>query len=100
VKDFESEIDLKLEQEEQEQEERDIQSRFFCALSNVLSTSDGRKVLKYIFQLEPIDNRNFSSDVIVNTFNEGRRDLILQIRDVVKNVISNDKLKEIDGERL
>lgn len=94
---FEDEIE---QREKVQQEKSDEQSLFFCALSKVLSTREGRYVFKQIFKLQPIDERTFTSDVFSNAFTEGRRDLILEIRQILKNHFQNNIIEDIEKEKL
>ena len=97
--DFEEEINSKLQKQAEDEKKRDEISRFFLCLEDVLKTETGRKVFKGIFNLCPLDINVFSSDPIVNAYNEGRRSLIIEIRDLIKNTNINN-IFEIEKEEL
>lgn len=98
--DYEQEINQKIELEEAKEKKSDEESLFFLALHNVLNTKDGRFVFKHLLALQPIDERFFTSDVVKNAFIEGRRDLICEIRQILKINFVNDILGDIEKETL
>ena len=98
--DFEQEIEFKDLMDEQKDKKRDEESRFFSALSKVLATQEGRLVFHHIFNLQPIDERTFTSDVVLNAFQQGRRDLVLEIMQIVKNNFNFSMIESILKEKL
>lgn len=78
----------------------EIQGRFNSALFNVLKTEDGRKVFKHIFDLIPVDLCSYSSDALLMAFNEGKRAVSVELRNVIKNELGIDALIEIDRQEI
>lgn len=76
------------------------QGRFNSALFNVLKTEDGKKVFKYIFNLIPVDVCSYSSDALLMAFNEGKRAVSVELRNVIKNELGIDALIEIDKQEI
>lgn len=76
------------------------QGRFNSALFNVLKTEDGKKVFKYIFNLIPVDVCSYSSDALLMAFNEGKRAVSVELRNVIKNELGIDALIEIDRQEI
>lgn len=98
--DFEEEINQLEVKKQENQKKRDEQSRFFIALSKVLNTSEGRIVFHHILNLAPYDERNFTSDPCLNAFQQGRKDVILEIIQILKNNFNLDMIKAIHEEKL
>ena len=97
---FEEEIENRNKLEEEQQKKGDDESLFFLALGKVLSTKEGRYVFRHLLNLQPIDERFFTTDVMRNSFLEGRRDLILEIRQILKNNFQNNIIELIEKETL
>lgn len=78
----------------------EMQGRFNSALFNVLKTEDGKKVFKYIFNLIPVDLCSYSSDALLMAFNEGKRAVSVELRNVIKDELGVDALIEIDKQEI
>lgn len=98
--DFEDEINKLEERQKEAEQKRDEESRFFIALSKVVNTSEGRIVLKRILNLAPFDERNFTSDPCMNAFLNGRKDVILEIIQILKNNFNFSTIESILKEKL
>jgi len=77
-----------------------MQSRLNVAFSNILKTSDGRKVLKTILTMYPLVNDTFSTDALQMAFNCGRKSIVLELTDFIKVNFGNDIFTSIDKEEI
>lgn len=83
-----------------ELERKDKEGRFHIALFNCLKTSEGRAVFKYLFDLIPVEQSSFSSDPLIMAFNEGKRAVSVELRNVIKTELGIDALIAIDKQEL
>lgn len=94
---FERDIELKRYQSELQQAENERQTRFDVALKNIVETSEGRKVLKRILMIAPIDNLNANFDPIQMSFNEGRRSVTIEIYSLLRS-LDKETIRKIQDE--
>lgn len=73
-------------------EEQSRQARFEYSLRKVLSSDDGRRVLKVIMNQAPLKGICYSNDAIALAFYEGRRSVTANI----EALIPKDLLNQIE----
>ncbi len=96
---FEEDIRLKALAKKQKAALDEKSDRFFCALSEVVKTREGRVVLKTLLDMFPVDLESFSSDPYLTAFREGQRSAGVQMRRCIKEVGLN-VLRKIEEETL
>lgn len=73
-------------------EEKERNARFNYSLRKVLSTDDGRRVLKVILNQAPLRGICYSNDALALAFFEGRRSVTANI----EQLIPKDLLNQIE----
>nr|DAH70729.1 MAG TPA: hypothetical protein [Caudoviricetes sp.] len=96
---FERDVAQKQYQEDLERINETKKERFDIALSEVVKSPNGRKVLKRILSIAPSNALNGCIDPIQMAFNEGRRSVTLEIQSLL-NSLSKETIRQIEDEEI
>ena len=96
---FERDVAQKQYQEDLERINETKKERFDIALSEVVKSPNGRKVLKRILSIAPANALNSCVDPIQMAFNEGRRSVTLEIQSLL-NSLSKETIRQIEDEEI
>lgn len=99
---FEFEKDIRQQDVEKSQRERlESQSKKLAFdFKEVLKTESGRRVLKAIFELCPVDFNCYSGNTNTMAYNCGRQSIGLELRQYIKSEFGNDLIQRIEQQQL
>lgn len=95
---FEEEIRQRKIAEENADKEREKYTRSIVAFDKVIKSEEGRKVLKVIFDMCPVDLEVFSTDALQTAYLCGRRSIGIELRNLIKSEFGIDFVNNIDKE--
>jgi len=97
---FEKQIDSEIQNRTEQKELKEQANRLAFSFSEITKTEQGRRVLKGLLLLAPIDFSCFSSDTNRMSYLTGRQSIGLELRQFLKENLTENQIHSIETTEL